>query len=39
MARAHGLALPAGTVIVAGSATPAVPLTAGAVVETSVSGP
>ncbi|WP_238009430.1 fumarylacetoacetate hydrolase family protein [Dactylosporangium sp. AC04546] len=38
MVREHGFVLPAGSVILAGAATAAVPLTAGAVVEASVTG-
>ncbi|MER7273290.1 fumarylacetoacetate hydrolase family protein [Dactylosporangium sp. NPDC000244] len=38
MVREHGFVLPAGSVVLAGAATAAVPLTAGAVVEASVTG-
>lgn len=38
LARAHGLALPAGSVLLAGAATAAVPLTPGTVVEATVTG-
>lgn len=38
MARQHSLGVPAGSIILAGAATAAVPLTAGSVVEASVAG-
>lgn len=38
MARLHGLELPSGSVLLAGAATAAVPLTSGSVVEASVTG-